>query len=423
MEDLLLKTQNLSKRFCREPKLAFKYTLADIFGEFRYLPKRNKKLRKGEFWSLKNINFTLNRGEALGLIGHNGAGKSTLINLLMGIIRPTEGEIHWYTNNIVTIDQQSGLNPFQTGRENIYNKLSLHGLSTRKIVKEIDGIIQYSGISDFIDAPLGTYSAGMRLRLVFSIYTRLRPDVFIIDEALGVGDIRFQEKFASFLRNYLDSGGSIILVSHQLYQIQSLCHRCLILDQGQIISQGSTEKAMSDYYELMQIKAQRESMLEPLFCEETKQLLTQTKEEEYGLVKILDLRITPLNTGQIQSGGKVLFELICDSPIKKLSVAPFILISFGKSNPLAVMQGSEEDCVYSLEIGINQFSCVVEELPLMPGKYQIITAIKDIDSKATLTVKGVEDLPFIMEVKNYQNRVLQLSQALKTSMYISAKWS
>ncbi|BAQ61791.1 ABC transporter ATP binding subunit [Geminocystis sp. NIES-3708] len=422
MGDLLLETQNLSKRFCREPKLAFRYTLTDIFGEFRCLPEASKKLRKGEFWCLKNINFKLNRGEALGLIGHNGSGKSTLINLLMGIIRPTEGEIRWYTDNIVTIDQQSGLNPLQTGRENIYNKLSLHGLSTRKIVKEIDGIIQYSGISDFIDAPLGTYSAGMRLRLVFSIYTRLRPDVFIIDEALGVGDMRFQEKFASFLRNYLDSGGSIILVSHHLYQIQSLCHRCLILDQGQIISQESTEKAMSDYYELMQIKTQRESMLEPLFCEETKQLLTETK-EEYGLVKILDLKITPLNTEQIQSGGKVLFELICDSPIKKPSVAPFILISFGNSNHLAVMQSGEGDRLYSLEIGINKFSCVVEELPLMPGKYEIITAIKDIDSKATLTVKGLEDLPFIMEVKNYQNSVLQLSQALKTSIYISAKWS
>ncbi|MBL1210222.1 ATP-binding cassette domain-containing protein [Geminocystis sp. GBBB08] len=422
MGDLLLETQNLSKRFCREPKLAFRYTLADIFEEFRYLPERTKKLRKGEFWCLKNINFKLNRGEALGLIGHNGAGKSTLINLLMGIIRPTAGEVRWYTNNIVTIDQQSGLNPLQTGRENIYNKLSLHGLSTRKIVKEIDGIIEYSGISDFIDTPLGTYSMGMRLRLVFSIYTRLRPDVFIIDEALGVGDMKFQEKFASFLRNYLDSGGSIILVSHQLYQIQSLCDRCLILDQGQIISQGSTEKATSDYYELMQIKAQTESMLEPLFSQETKQLLTQTT-EEYGLVKILDLKIIPLDTEQIQSGGKVLFELICDSSIRKSSIAPFILITLGKSNRLAVMQGCEEDCPYSLEIGINKFSCVVEQLPLMPGKYQIITGIKDTTSKATLTVKGVEDLPFIMDVKSYQNLVLQLSQILKTTLYISAKWN
>uniref|UniRef100_B8HVF9 ABC transporter related n=1 Tax=Cyanothece sp. (strain PCC 7425 / ATCC 29141) TaxID=395961 RepID=B8HVF9_CYAP4 len=422
MGNLLLEANNLSKRFCRDPRLALRYTTADIFWEFRR-KQGDDHLRCNEFWAVRDVNLELRSGEALGLIGHNGSGKSTLLNLLMGILRPTRGEIRWYTDRIVMIDPQSGLNPIQTGRENIYNKLSMHGIPEQEISKNVSEIIDRSEIAEFIDAPLGTYSTGMRLRLAFSIYTVLRPDVFIIDEALGGGDIRFREKFNVFLRNYRMSGGSIILVSHEPIIIQSLCDRCIALDHGQIYRSGQTEKVLFDYYELMQVKVEAQSFSMPTASRGFSDLIDITQvDSQYGSVQIVEVKILPLDADEIRPGGKVRFEIICNSNIELKNISASIMICQGEHR-LALIHGGYGDRTYCLQIGYNQFSFTVFQLPCMPGNYQLLAAISLADTHALLAVKGVEDSPFAFSVRNYSHPVLQLSQALKTLIYLPAEWS
>ncbi len=216
-----LRVLDLSKRFCRNPRKAVRYTLEDILADFNPFQRQSVELRADEFWALRNLNFELGRGEALGLVGLNGAGKSTLANLLAGIYKPTLGQVRWNTDRVVTLDRNSGLSPTQTGKENILTRLAMHGFSQAERQRGLNEIVSFSGLKNFIDSPLGTYSAGMRLRLAFSIYTLLRPDVFIIDEALGAGDLKFQEKFNLFLQDHLQRNGSLILVSHHPYVLQN----------------------------------------------------------------------------------------------------------------------------------------------------------------------------------------------------------
>jgi lipopolysaccharide transport system ATP-binding protein len=425
MGHILLETENLSKRFCRSPERALLYTAQDILREFHRSSKGDDRLRPGEFWAVRDVNLQLYAGEVLGLIGHNGAGKSTLLNLITGILRPTLGQVCWYTDNIVLMDNDSGLHPVQTGRENIYNKLSLHGVSDRQIQKGLDEIIHYSGIGKFIDAPVGTYSTGMRLRLAFSIYTQLRPDVFIIDEALGGGDIRFRQKFENYLRDYIANGGAILLISHDLFIMQSLCHRCILLNEGQVFRAGSTDEILHTYHELMQVQEEHYPQVVntslPSPPEEEIQEMPASG-NQFGMVKIEQLEVCALNSSEIRPGCKVQFRLICHSQIAHPHIA--IGFSLGQTDlsPLAVMLGRYTEPSYSLQVGQNEFYCTVDNLPLMPGRYQIIVTVLDRDTQALLGLKGHEDAPFIFDVKSYLDPALQIAQGQKAIFYIPVNW-
>lgn len=423
MENILLETRNLSKRFCRDPRLAQKYTIEDILWEFRRQSEQSDSLRKGEFWAVNNVSLQLKAGESLGLIGHNGSGKSTLLNLLIGILRPTRGEIRWYTDRIIMIDNQSGLNPVQTGRENIYNKLSMHGMPLKEISENVDEIIDHSGIRDFIDSPLGTYSTGMRLRLAFSIYTRLCPDVFIIDEALGGGDIKFREKFNHFLRNYLENGGSLILVSHEPIILQSLCDQCLILDHGKEYRLGKTSEVLFDYYELMQIKAEDQINTQlPLSQQANQTSLFNQQGYQFGMVQITEVKITPLDAPEVRPGSQVKFEIICESQIDKENIEVYILVRRSDTSHLALLYGGYGDRSYSIKVGTNHFSCLVENLPFMPGRYNLIAGISHMENHSMLGLKGVTDVPMYLEVKSFHHPALQVCQGVQTSIYLPGQW-
>lgn len=422
MEKILLETQHLSKRFCRNSSLALRYTTQDIFWEFRRKSEGENRLRQGEFWSVYDVNLQLRSGEVLGLIGANGAGKSTLINLIAGILRPTLGQVIWHTDRVITIDNQSGLNGVQTGRENIYNKLSMHGISEDRIDKNVNAIIDYSGIQTFIDAPVGTYSTGMRLRLAFSIYTQLQPDVFIIDEALGGGDIRFQQKFKGFLREYIKKGGSILLVSHEMYQIQSLCQRVILFDRGQVYDTGEPDRIIHVYNELMDAN---ESNPDPAATNETD--LRAIDEdliigEKFGLVKIETVEVFAIDGKEIIPGSKVEFRIICNSQIDNYPA--IINLSLGRDElfPMAMMSGKYGNDYYQLKIGKNEFSCFVDRLPLLPGKYQIKVTILENGNYDILGMKGYQDESVIFEVQGYNDLEINFSRNQKCLLHIPIEW-
>ncbi|MCG2711503.1 MAG: ABC transporter ATP-binding protein [Candidatus Omnitrophica bacterium] len=216
---------------------------------FRSLFKKNGNdlLSKEEFWALKEVNFRVKQGEVLGIIGPNGAGKSTTLKLLSRIMNPNKGNISIRGRLSALIEITAGFHPELTGRENIYLNGTIMGMRKKEIDKKLDKIIDFSGITEFIDTPVKRYSSGMYSRLGFSVAAHMDPDVLLVDEVLAVGDMEFQTKCAQKMRELLASGTTIVLVSHNLSLVQSLCSRVIYLDHGTIQKEGDCEEVITFY--------------------------------------------------------------------------------------------------------------------------------------------------------------------------------
>lgn len=200
-----------------------------------------------EHWSLKNLNFSIAQGECFGIVGANGAGKSTFLKILSGITAPSEGEIRIRADISTLLDLGLGFHPAFSGRENIRLNCKLLGMKHHEITEAIPKIIQFAELGDFIDFPVRTYSSGMQLRLGFAIAVHAPSDVLLIDEVLTVGDQRFQRKCVQKIEEFLQEQKTIILVSHDLHAIRSLCDRVLWLDKGSVVMLGKAEEVVDRY--------------------------------------------------------------------------------------------------------------------------------------------------------------------------------
>jgi len=209
-----------------------------------------------EFWALRDVAFDLARGEVLGVIGRNGAGKSTLLQLVCGTLAPTAGELTVNGRVAALLELGAGFNPEFSGRENIYLNASIMGLSKEAIDARCEGIIAFSGIRDFIDQPVKTYSSGMYVRLAFSIAISVEPDILVVDEALSVGDGEFARKSFDRIMTLRDAGKTILFCSHNMYQVEALCNRAIWLEGGQVAEAGAPAAAVVRYNEFLDRLAQ-----------------------------------------------------------------------------------------------------------------------------------------------------------------------
>jgi ABC-type polysaccharide/polyol phosphate transport system ATPase subunit len=210
-------------------------------------------LRGGEFWAVKDVSFTLQRGDSLALIGFNGAGKSTLLKVLNGIIRPDEGSVRMRGRVGALIEVGAGFHPMLTGRENIYLNGAILGMSTREVERKFEQIVEFSGLdADILDAPVKTYSSGMYVRLGFAVAVHTEPDILLVDEVLAVGDARFTGRCGKKIKELRQRGTSLILVSHSLSLIEQTCDRGMVLSQGQTLFDGSVNAAISAYRSCVQ---------------------------------------------------------------------------------------------------------------------------------------------------------------------------
>jgi lipopolysaccharide transport system ATP-binding protein len=200
-----------------------------------------------DFWALEDVSFQLQRGQALGIIGPNGAGKSTLLKILSRILKPNRGRCRVNGRLRALIEVTAGFHPDLTGRENIYLNGSILGMPRREIARKLDQIIAFSGIEAFIDTPVKRYSSGMQARLGFSVAAHLDPDVLLVDEVLSVGDMSFQQRCLERMRETLTSGASVVIVSHNLQTVATLCRRCLVLSAGKLLLDGPTGEALDAY--------------------------------------------------------------------------------------------------------------------------------------------------------------------------------
>lgn len=245
--------ENISKKYIIDHKnLRSGSTIRDWFSEtgkrlFSTQGKDSNTSSKEEFWALKDVNFKIENGDRVGIVGHNGAGKSTLLKVLSRITEPTTGHVSIKGRVASLLEVGTGFHPELTGRENIYLNGAVLGMTTHEIKKSFDAIVDFAGVERFLDTPVKRYSSGMYVRLGFAIAAHLEPEILIVDEVLAVGDAEFQKKSLGKMRDVSESGRTILFVSHNLTAVQSLCNKAFYFEKGQLLEQGDTTHIVSTY--------------------------------------------------------------------------------------------------------------------------------------------------------------------------------
>ncbi len=206
-----------------------------------------RRVKYEEFWALNEINLALNKGEVLGIIGRNGAGKSTLLKVIARVLQPTKGRILTVGRVAPFLELGAGFHPELTGRENIFLNSALLGYSRKETEENLERIISFAGIGDFLNAPIRTFSSGMNARLGFSVATTIRPDILLIDEVLSVGDVAFQEKCINRMSSFRDLGTTIVFVSHDLDTVKTFCKNAIWLNKGEIQAEGPAMDVANAY--------------------------------------------------------------------------------------------------------------------------------------------------------------------------------
>jgi len=245
--EVLVEVTGLSKKFCKDLKTSLWYGVKDLIAGYSG-NKKDRELRDKEFWAVKDISFTLRRGECIGLIGHNGAGKSTLLKILNGLINPDAGKVIMKGRVSALIELGAGFNPILSGRENIYNNGAILGFTRNEIDVKLQEIIDFAELEEFIDMPVRNYSSGMKVRLGFAVAAQMQPDVMIIDEVLAVGDLGFVLKCFKTIDTILPKT-AIIFVSHSMPMVSRICNQIILMDRGEAKFQGEdVSKAIDLYY-------------------------------------------------------------------------------------------------------------------------------------------------------------------------------
>ena len=210
-----------------------------------------RDLHYTEFWALKDVSFKVRKGDHMGVMGFNGAGKSTLLKTIAGVLKPTMGTVT--TEGVIApmLELGAGFNHNYSGRENIFLYAATMGFSRKFIQEKYEEIVDFSELGDFIDAPIKSYSSGMRARLGFSIATSVKPEVLILDEVLSVGDAAFREKSEKRLQNLMGDGVTVLYVSHSTDRVETLCNKAIILSHGQLIANGDSSDVCAMYREMV----------------------------------------------------------------------------------------------------------------------------------------------------------------------------
>lgn len=239
-EEVIISVEHVSMRFSLSSE---KF---DSFKEY-VIKSIKRQVSFDEFWALKDVSFDIKKGDAVGLIGLNGSGKSTMLKIIAGVLKPTKGTVSVRGNIAPLIELGAGFDMDLTARENVFLNGALLGYSRNEMEKEYSGIVEFSELQDFMNVPVKNFSSGMVSRLAFAIATIGCPDILIVDEALSVGDFRFQEKCEKRIGAMMDKGTTILFVSHSLDQVKRICKRIVWMDHGTVKMTGVTEEVCNIY--------------------------------------------------------------------------------------------------------------------------------------------------------------------------------
>jgi ABC-type polysaccharide/polyol phosphate transport system ATPase subunit len=247
MHDPVLEVIGVKKRFrAQKAATSLKYAFLDWIQR-----KESRRPASAEFWALRGVSFSVQQGEVVGIIGANGSGKSTLLKILSRILEPDEGSVKVRGRLASLLELGAGFQPELTGRRNVYLYGSVLGFSQKEIDERFDQIVSFAELEGFIDVPVKSYSSGMYVRLAFAVAIHLDPDILILDEVLAVGDIAFQRKCLNAIYALRDRVKTILLVTHNLSEVQQFCTRAILIDGGHVLKDGAPEEVVAYYRQLM----------------------------------------------------------------------------------------------------------------------------------------------------------------------------
>ena len=382
-------------------------TLLEMFNSpFSYLRSSlQEPSAKETLWALRNVSFEVKRGEILGVLGQNGAGKSTLLRILSRITLPTEGwaRIDGRVGSLLQIG--TGFNYELTGRENIYLNGTILGMKKNEVDRKFEEIVEFSGVQSFIDTPIKRYSSGMIVRLGFSVAIFLKPDILLVDEVLSVGDVAFRQKSLEKVYELVNEGCSVLFVSHDLFMIQRLCKRSILLEAGKIIESTDTSIMIEHYLSKITNVLIPGKWLD----------LTTSAHQGTGDVRFLRIFHSSGNSeldDQAYPDGplEILLEVESDSArnISGVSVSFFDLSGFRLINAGAIRE-------ISLKQGINTFRVSIQNLHLKPGTYLLalwLVGTDDVLLDQILSAANINVVPLIepavMDINPYHDKVTSL---------------
>ncbi len=376
---IAIKVENLSKKFCKNLRRSMYYGSLDIFRNMIGLPSRTDNLRKHEFWALDNVSFELKRGEILGVIGINGSGKSTLLRVLSGIFPPDSGRIEIRGNVGSLIAVGAGFHPHMTGRENIYLNGTILGMSRIEIKQKFDEIVDFAEIGDFLDAPVATYSSGMKVRLGFSIAIHRVPEILLIDEVLAVGDASFKKKCMNKMQE-IARVSSIIFISHNMYQIERICDRVILLHGGRIHKEGTREDVISEYY--------RMTISEELKGESELSILDKTDDIEQFSLNLTDDDNQQRNVFKYGETIRFNFDFVSRSDFENAVIGFVLMNSEGIYIGGAKNINHKNDNFRDIHKGRNRFTIALKNAPLLPNSYRLHLKWKRSDNVTLIDAIG-----------------------------------
>lgn len=307
-----------------------------IFPRLRQRLKLSPKLYFHEFWALKDVTFSVKKGESFGIVGRNGSGKSTLLQIITGTLSPTSGLVSTEGKVAALLELGSGFNPEFTGRENVFMNAALLGLSRRQIEERFDAIAAFADIGVYLEQPVKTYSSGMLMRLAMAVQIQVEPDLLIIDEALAVGDALFQKRCYRRIEKLLDNGSTLLFVSHDQEIVRTLTHRAIFLNSGRLAKYGETSNVLFAYREFLQQQEQSEFLALQTATNHAFRVQNASSKKTYGNCEVEILKVETLASDQkpqsvfcIGDQISIAIECICHIDIENLNVAFRILTKEG----------------------------------------------------------------------------------------------
>ncbi len=401
----VLSVSHLSKRYVRQLRRALWYGVRDIAREL--LPGAAPDgLRDGEFWALDDVSFELGRGESLAIIGDNGAGKSTLLKILYGILKPDRGEVRLRGRAEALIELGTGFNPLLTGRENVLVGAALHGLVGRAANELLDDVSEFAELGEFLDAPLQSYSSGMKARLSYALAASLQPEVLLVDEVLAVGDLAFQRKCATHMRTYLARGGSLLLVSHNTFQVQSLCTRAILLEHGRVAFHGPAPDTVSAMFERR--------------LSTGRSLPARAAAVPFGPMVIDDVRIEPIESDAITTGEPLRITIHYRAETALDMAWGFTIWT---ADQWVCVAGEQQSHGRRIPAGEGSQSCVIPRLPLVGGNYALRVNMADAETRNPLALYGWHDAPAALAVRSPAAHLANAQVALNQLVRVDVDWS
>ena len=319
--------------------------------------------RYEEFVALRNVSFNVDEGEAVGIIGHNGSGKSTLLKCMAKIYAPNEGRIEIRKKMAALLELGAGFHPELSGRDNVFLNASILGMGRKDISARFDEIVEFSGLADFIDSPVKTYSSGMYVRLAFAVAINVDPDLLLIDEILAVGDVSFQKKCMEKFVDFRNQGRTLVLVTHDPYTVREFCDRAIWLDHGVIRRDGDPAEVVDEYTETM------------LGAEPT--VGAESSRRGDGRIKVTrtELLVGGVPVNRVRNGDDVTIRLHweAEQPVAKPVFSVTIASLAGST--VTAPSTRDVDMVPDSLVGSGHVDVCFEALPLVASQYVLHTEI------------------------------------------------